>query len=88
MMQQEETLVMQPANRPPKLLVFFEGQVHEYALTGYQTLGRAHAGNRPDLPLTSPVVSRQHGIFLTDEKGCRYQDVGSSNGTICGGKHL
>lgn len=46
---------------------------------GRYTLGR-QSGN--EVPLPSPLVSREHARIVCDETGCQIVDLGSSNGTL------
>ena len=51
--------------RKVKLFVIYDGNTVEYSLTDNKQLrmGRRSTGNMPDLPVDSPIVSREHGLF-------------------------
>lgn len=84
----ENTVYMNKDIQQPKLFSFFQGECREYMMSDMQTLGRKSTGNNPDIDLTSPVVSRAHGEFITNAAGSKYRDVGSSNGTYLNGHRL
>jgi len=84
----DQTVALQKHRMPPRLLCLYQGQVTEFALGGQQRLGRITESSRPELGLTSPVVSRSHGSFFVSEHGAFYQDNGSTNGTLRNGQPL
>lgn len=62
--------------------------MREWMLEGAQSFGRSGKAANPALALPQRSVSRAHGLFVTDAGGCRYQDVGSTNGTLLNGTML
>lgn len=81
-MDNEHTIFVQPVKKKPKLFVFFNKSILEYGLAGLQTFGRTVSGASPDIAVSSGVVSRKHGDFVTNENGTWYRDTGSTNGTL------
>lgn len=61
-------------------------------LEGRQSFGRqaknAGPADCPDLAIQANLISRRHGEFITDARGTRYRDVGSTNGTSHNGRML
>ena len=49
------------------------------------TVGREVPGNKPDLAIDSPIVSRKHGEFTFDSSGFYYKDMDSFNGSFING---
>lgn len=76
--------------RKVKLFVIYDGNTVEYSLTDNKQLrmGRRSTGNMPDLPVDSPIVSREHGLFCFSEWNLTFQDSGSTNGTSVNEKKL
>ena len=54
-------------------------------LGGNMTVGREVPGSKPDIVLTSPIVSRKHGEFTLKADGFYYRDLDSFNGTFVNG---
>ncbi len=48
-------------------------------------IGREVPGKTPDIPVNSPIVSRNHGVFSVDATGFYYKDNDSFNGTFING---
>lgn len=85
---EEKTVYCVPLRREPKLCIYGGGAMRELMLAGTQTLGRAGKTTAPAIALPQRSVSRAHGVFVTDACGSRYQDMGSTNGTMLNGKML
>lgn len=85
---EEKTVYRVPQRRAPKLCVYAGGAMREWMLEGAQSFGRSGKAANPALALPQRSVSRAHGLFVTDAGGCRYQDVGSTNGTLLNGTML
>lgn len=85
---EEKTTYRIPLRRAPKLYVYDGGAMREWMLAGTQTFGRAGKTANPALAVPQRSVSRAHGLFVTDAYGCRYQDSGSTNGTMRNGEPL
>ena len=66
----------------PRLFVWFEHEVMEFALEGHQTLGRPADRQTPDIPVTNRYVSRRHGYFDTFEDKVTFTAEDTLNGTI------
>lgn len=79
---EERTIYRVPLRRAPKLFVYGGGAMQEWMLEGAQSFGRSGKAANPALTLPQRSVSRAHGLFVTDAYGSRYQDVGSTNGTM------
>jgi ABC-type multidrug transport system ATPase subunit/pSer/pThr/pTyr-binding forkhead associated (FHA) protein len=84
----EETILYQHKASFPHLTVISGHDLHSFQLNGEQTFGRISRRGTPDLWVHSGVVSRNHGVFVTNDAGCRYTDTGSMNGTLCCGSML
>ena len=84
----EETILYQPEYGKHHLTVIRKGTMQEYDLEGECLLGRTTGENRPDISVSSGVVSRRHGRFLSGPSGTFYCDEGSLNGTLLNGKKL
>ncbi len=54
-------------------------------LSGNMTIGREVPGNKPDIIIDSPIVSRKHGEFFSGREGFYYRDLDSFNGTFING---
>ena len=52
------------------------------------TIGRETKSSSADIPLTGDYISRLHGVFEPDERGCTYTDKNSTNGTWLNGVPL
>lgn len=85
---EEKTIYCVPLRREPKLCIYGGGAMRELRLAGTQTLGRTGKTTNPAIALPQRSVSRAHGVFVTDAYGSRYQDMGSTNGTMLNGKML
>lgn len=72
----------------PKIKVDGDEFSFEMELNGRQIIGRPTSSFEPDISIPSKLVSRMHGEFITNEDGCYYRDMGSSNGTFLNGKKL
>ena len=77
----------QKANQP-SLFVCFEREIMEFPLSGKQSLGRPSKDKLPEIPVTNPHVSRNHGTFETENGKVVYTPAHSSNGTLKGNKLL
>lgn len=69
------------ADQPTAKLILTGPDLSEVVAIGFgrYTLGR-QSGN--EVPLPSPLVSREHARIVCDETGCQIVDLGSSNGTL------
>lgn len=83
---EDVTIYRIPPRRAPKLCVYDGSAMREWMLEGTQTFGRSGKTANPALALTQRSVSRAHGLFVTNANGSRYQDVGSTNGTMLNGE--
>lgn len=54
-------------------------------ISGNMSIGREVPGNKPDISLESPIVSRKQGEFTLRDDGFYYQDLDSFNGTFING---
>ncbi len=54
-------------------------------LRGTMKIGREVPGNKPDISVNSPILSREHGEFSADMHGFYYRDCDSFNGTYING---
>ena len=84
----EMTVRVNTKNLKPKLYVICGDDVREFYLEGQTTLGRRTSDNFPDINISSWIVSRRHGLFITSLGGTVYQDIGSTNGTLFAGGKL
>ena len=85
----EKADVSVSAGVPPKaFLIVFSDINKDAAVVKFNknlTVGREVPGNKPDIAVSSPIVSRKHGEF-TFSGGCfYYQDSDSFNGTFING---
>ena len=82
-----ETKQFQPAADQTNLVVLEQGRIRCYGMDSKArwTMGRVAAGNTPDIPLTSRIVSRMHGEFILIDGQWFYCDLGSRNGTLHNG---
>ena len=78
------------ASNQINLVVLEHGQVCCYSIGSRNrwTLGRSTERNAPDIPLTSPIVSRTHGEFVMIDGQWFYCDLGSRNGTLYNGAKI
>ncbi len=84
----EKTFAYRPEKGQARLIIYCNGAITEYILSGEQDFGRPSKKKVPDIHVPSGVVSRNHGNFMTTETGCIYRDAGSMNGTIYNGKMM
>lgn len=84
----EETIFYQPEYGAHHLTVIEAGNLQDYDLDGELVLGRKTEKSKPDIAVSSGVVSRRHGRFLAGAAGCFYCDENSLNGTFLDGKKL
>ncbi len=71
----------------PYLIILsdIEKEANVIRLDGSMTLGRAVPGNKPDIDIDSPIISRKHGVFEMRPDGVYYKDEESFNGTYING---
>jgi len=75
-------------NDSPLLFVCQGKTISEYRLEGRQELGRPAGDLRPDIPVFSRYISRQHGIFETTGEGVWYTARNTTNPTRYRGRVL
>lgn len=85
-----DTMLFSAPQREASLVILEQGKVRIVRLGGRSswTLGRAAGEVTPDIPLRSPIASRQHGKFLLHEGGWYYLDGGGVNGTFHNGRFM
>lgn len=71
-----------------RLVLFCDGKISEFVLSGNQVLGRRTSANFPDIAVESLIVSRTHGEFNTKDGRIEYCDTGSKNGTYIDGHKI
>lgn len=69
------------------LIVFsdMKEEVNVVTFTKNMTLGRKGSENTPDIAVSSPIVSRNHGMFTINSGAFYYSDAKSLNGTHING---
>jgi len=81
------TLLYQEHKTKPAMLILIHNStksIQNIPLVGNMTIGRLSTNSQVDIPLTSSIVSRKHGMFIWNEnEHCYYYaDLNSANGTI------
>ncbi len=71
-----------------KIFSYYNGKITEFVLSGRQVLGRNTVQNQVDLSVEAGIVSRRHGVFITNDNQTLFQDIGSTNGTYLDDKKL
>lgn len=72
----------------PAVVVQQEDCIEMIALSGVQLLGRSTPSTRPDIAVSAPFVSREHGRFETAGTCVRFTALKSTNGTYFQGRRL
>lgn len=67
------------------IITDIEKEVNVININKTMTLGRTTPFNTPDIPVDTPIVSREHGIFELGDAGFCYRDTNSFNGTFING---
>lgn len=85
-----KTTLFQSISGNPSLVVLEKGRIHRYNLDDRVrwTIGRITADHVPDIPLTSPIASRNHGEFALVDGEWFYFDRGHTNGTLYNGTKI
>lgn len=87
----KKTPTFTPARRPASKLAYLiilsdvENEPRIVKLKNNMTLGRKTPESEPDISLSSPIISRNHGTFTVTPSGFFYQDNNSFNGTFING---
>lgn len=70
------------------VIVTAGGKMRSYDLSsaGQSLIGRLGGPN--DIPIDSPVVTSQHGVFLFNRGTFTYTDLGSTNGSYINGRNI
>ena len=72
----------------PAVVVQQEDCIEMIALSGVQLIGRSTPSSRPDIAVSAPFVSREHGRFETAGSRVRFTALKSTNGTYFQGRRL
>ena len=77
-------------NKKNNLIVIENGQLSSYLLDDklLWDIGRPSKGNKPDIKLYSPTVSRKHGRLQNIDGMWFYIDKKGKNGTVYNGKYV
>lgn len=72
----------------PTIFVCEGHHISEYRLQGLQNLGRPSDKTMPEIPVYSRFVSRNHGIFETEDNVTTFTAINTTNGIMHKGKFL
>ena len=78
----ETTILLKKGLKSPKLFGVWKDRDWVFELKGRQTFGRLTHSNHPDLSVSIASVSREHGLFYTDQAITTYQNLSNANGTF------
>lgn len=78
----ETTTFLKKGLKSPKLFGVWKNRDWVFELNGRQTFGRLTHSNHPDLSVSIASVSREHGLFYTDQSITTYQNLSNANGTF------
>lgn len=77
----EATTFLKKGLKAPRIFGVWKNQDWIFELNGKQTFGRLTKTSRPDLAVSIASVSREHGLFYTEQTITTYKSLSQANGT-------